>query len=920
MKCFRPFLFGLFVLLSCQIQAQTPQYAQNILQDYTGGIPKDHLGLIDATSKNAFEETGVRFAFFSHFYLSCQEIQDDHPELKKKPTLLIYFKPNSTICKDNEGREKATVKVKWLHTENVKTCFANQNAMNTLATNLQNELTPILQNKTQNDRFKAGIQLCISAIKKIHWECQAGEDPLKDIVLKETKEFLTFDLEAEGENQKDKGFYLPDNLQDKYGGSAKKIFCIAPNGQLVGIPANARLRFTGLVNGFPIHQRGVATGVLLGYNQTVSSYSLPKGELFNAERLPKLQTFRGFKVPGGTATIPSDLATGEYAQILVGKPMDNCRVKVYAVTYKNYQKYEYDLERQKQLLDDLNQLELVEDKSIPQYIVNICQEELKVNRPCEKTVALARFAKEYELYQTDEFVKKAIDQNPCNYLHLLDKDKEETAQARKKLVEQIEQMVESANPSDLNIHPALFASSMVASALLLPEAALAQILRLLAQKSTEFVVGATIDGFFQLALMQFADSTAHLSWEDQIKKLDAHQMALSGAEAMVNHMAFSAIFSCLRDALFEGGKLKTGITWSSFGADCILGACASLTVDFLLKSPELKKRLDQFIGLAKTNPTKMLNFLQKKFHISEKTANLALHWVLRISEQQANFWVKCHKFGGYLKQQGDNIIIYAHKNGKQLAKMAKDGKMEVDNWIDNLDLGIIDQHFFGKYQLAGFPEPQDIYLITSKKDPNKKDGILQIFGFGKGGGGKIRGKIDKSIKSVAPYLDELKNYGVSVKKMTKPELNELLKIKRNNQIGDNVNIAKAKITMKNSSSYSRYATSGFPDKRTKNILTKPKGANIPVRGNSIFLPHTSKWGGRNRVNDTEVKLLEEFALKNGAKPNVSNQVLDNVEGKIKLYTQLCPCGSCANVIKEFTKMFPKVKLEIITNPKKSFVE
>jgi len=62
--------------------------------------------------------------------------------------------------------------------------------------------------------------------------------------------------------------------------------------------------------------------------------------------------------------------------------------------------------------------------------------------------------------------------------------------------------------------------------------------------------------------------------------------------------------------------------------------------------------------------------------------------------------------------------------------MAKDGKMEVDNWIDNLDLGIIDQHLFGKYQLAGFPEPQDIYLITSKDEKNK-DGFLKIIGFSK---------------------------------------------------------------------------------------------------------------------------------------------------------------------------------------------
>lgn len=74
----------------------------------------------------------------------------------------------------------------------------------------------------------------------------------------------------------------------------------------------------------------------------------------------------------------------------------------------------------------------------------------------------------------------------------------------------------------------------------------------------------------------------------------------------------------------------------------------------------------------------------------------------------------------------------------------------------------------------------------------------------------------------------------------------------------------------------------------------------------------------DRFNDTEVKLLEEFSLKNGAQPNVANQVFDSIEGEIKLYTQLCPCGSCANVIKEFKKMFPNVNLEIITTTANKF--
>ncbi|QYS90114.1 deaminase domain-containing protein [Flavobacterium davisii] len=104
----------------------------------------------------------------------------------------------------------------------------------------------------------------------------------------------------------------------------------------------------------------------------------------------------------------------------------------------------------------------------------------------------------------------------------------------------------------------------------------------------------------------------------------------------------------------------------------------------------------------------------------------------------------------------------------------------------------------------------------------------------------------------------------------------------------------------------------------RKYFNKSTGSPNPARGNSVFEQHTSNWEGRSRVNDTEVKLLEEFALKNGVKPNTANQVFNGVEGEIKLYTQLCPCGSCANVIKEFKKMFPKVDLEIITTTLKSF--
>ncbi|HEU4553797.1 MAG TPA: deaminase domain-containing protein [Chitinophaga sp.] len=196
-----------------------------------------------------------------------------------------------------------------------------------------------------------------------------------------------------------------------------------------------------------------------------------------------------------------------------------------------------------------------------------------------------------------------------------------------------------------------------------------------------------------------------------------------------------------------------------------------------------------------------------------------------------------------------------------------------------------------------------------------KDGLV----YTKGWVVKAAGVIDDAIAAAAPYLDELKALGVSVRKMTQAEADALAAIKSSNNIRDEVNIAKAEVTLKNGESYTSHAASGYPDPKAKNILTNPPGAAHPKKGNSIFEKYTFKAGGTLRLNDTEVKLLEEFALKHGVVPGrLADPVLTNVEGNIKLYTQLCPCASCTKVIKAFRTIFPNVNIEIVTTPIRSF--
>ncbi|QYS89455.1 hypothetical protein [Flavobacterium davisii] len=94
------------------------------------------------------------------------------------------------------------------------------------------------------------------------------------------------------------------------------------------------------------------------------------------------------------------------------------------------------------------------------------------------------------------------------------------------------------------------------------------------------------------------------------------------------------------------------------------------------------------------------------------------------------------------------------------------------------------------------------------------------------GAGKL-GVIDDAIKSVAPYLDELKDVGVSVRKMATAETEALDLIKSSNNIKPEVNIAKAEVNLKNGQSYTSHATSGYPSAQKGNILTNPPGAVHP---------------------------------------------------------------------------------------------
>ena len=79
----------------------------------------------------------------------------------------------------------------------------------------------------------------------------------------------------------------------------------------------------------------------------------------------------------------------------------------------------------------------------------------------------------------------------------------------------------------------------------------------------------------------------------------------------------------------------------------------------------------------------------------------------------------------------------------------------------------------------------------------------------------------------------------------------------------------------------------------------------PIAGNNHFDPLGT---GRNpRTKDSEYKILEKIA-----DDHWSDDPLERaqVAGEIRLYTELKPCESCTDVIRQFERAFPNIKISI----------
>lgn len=123
------------------------------------------------------------------------------------------------------------------------------------------------------------------------------------------------------------------------------------------------------------------------------------------------------------------------------------------------------------------------------------------------------------------------------------------------------------------------------------------------------------------------------------------------------------------------------------------------------------------------------------------------------------------------------------------------------------------------------------------------------------------------------------------------------------------NVGYATVNIKGLSKTEYYAHSGIHVftgdliNRVPDISLMPIDPDfISLRVNKMNIVNGERaW---DRIVDTEFKILDEISKKLNGR---------NVSGTITLFTELPPCKSCENVILQFLRKYPKIKIDIIHN-------
>ena len=78
---------------------------------------------------------------------------------------------------------------------------------------------------------------------------------------------------------------------------------------------------------------------------------------------------------------------------------------------------------------------------------------------------------------------------------------------------------------------------------------------------------------------------------------------------------------------------------------------------------------------------------------------------------------------------------------------------------------------------------------------------------------------------------------------------------------------------------------------------------MPLHWKTALVVKIRMSSSKNRIIDSESKILHDIAKRLGDNKSAS--------GTIKIYTDWNCCPSCMSVIEQFSKKYPKIKIEVV---------
>ncbi|REE01786.1 hypothetical protein [Marinoscillum furvescens] len=200
----------------------------------------------------------------------------------------------------------------------------------------------------------------------------------------------------------------------------------------------------------------------------------------------------------------------------------------------------------------------------------------------------------------------------------------------------------------------------------------------IAEKSGEFVVGASVDGSIQLILLYYdnPDLRPAAAWA----QLDKVQMTRSGVEAMLGKVFLEAAVSCLGDAIYSNGKMRTyqEVVSTQGAIDCALGAITAFGADAAAK--KLGARAKAVMNKVRDSPERFVKLLTDLNFTDDQILRLGARF--GVSSKSVRFYI--FKLRNRLKlaelPNSDALLKDLEAGDEALVKAFQENVELVDAW------------------------------------------------------------------------------------------------------------------------------------------------------------------------------------------------------------------------------------------------